>query len=201
LSSFFFGNARQVAWGDPRQFPAFLTSIAKGSAASVPFFPFTITLMTARSFRSFDFVLSSSLATDNSLQFFPLSALAMLMLKLQAPAVTWWILLLSWHARLYHANIRSDFGPLRYLLVTPQSHRVHHSRDLAHLNHNYGATLSIWDYLFGTQFRRYDVYPETGIADERFPAETAQSVSGVLAAPMRQMLYPFGQLWMSRKGA
>ena len=128
---------------------------------------------------------------------YTLSVLPMLMLKLQEPAVTWWILLLAWHARLYHANIRSNFGPLRYLFVTPQSHRMHHSRDAAHFNCNYGATLSIWDYLFGTQFRRYDLYPETGIDDEKFPAETAQSVSSVLATPVRQLLYPFQQLWKS----
>jgi hypothetical protein len=74
---------------------------------------------------------------------------------------------------------------------------MHHSRDAAHFNCNYGATLSIWDYLFGTQFRRYDLYPETGIDDEKFPADTAQSVSSVLATPVRQLLYPFQQLWKS----
>src|SRR5450432_1125570 len=88
----------------------------------------------------------------------PVSVLPMLMLGLQAPELTWWLLLLSWHARLYHANIKSDFGPLRYLIVTPQSHRVHHSKVSEHLNHNYGAMLSVWDYLFRTQYRCYDVY-------------------------------------------
>jgi sterol desaturase/sphingolipid hydroxylase (fatty acid hydroxylase superfamily) len=126
---------------------------------------------------------------------YTLSVLPMLMLNLQEPTVLWWILLLSWHARLYHANIRSNFGPLRYLLVTPQSHRVHHSKESAHFNCNYGATLSIWDYLFGTQFRQYDIYPETGIADETFPTETDQSIHGVLLTPLRQLIHPFRQLW------
>lgn len=123
--------------------------------------------------------------------------LPMLMLKLEAPAVTWWLLLLSWHARLYHANIRSDFGALRYLLVTPQSHRVHHSRHPEHFDRNYGAMLSVWDHLFGTQYRHYDIYPETGVEDETFPVETARSVAGVFATTMRQLLYPFHQLWMN----
>lgn len=130
---------------------------------------------------------------------YTVSVLPLLMLKLQEPTVIWWILLLSWHARLYHANIRSDFGPLRYLLVTPQSHRVHHSRQSEHLNHNYGATLSVWDYLFGTQLRRYDVYPETGIDDEKFPLDTAHDIPSLVITPVRQMLYPFLQLWTSRK--
>ena len=126
----------------------------------------------------------------------PVSVLPMLMLGLQAPEITWWLLLLAWHARLYHANIRSHFGLLRYVIVTPQSHRVHHSRDPRHLNHNYGAMLSVWDYLFGTQYRQYDVYPETGIDDEKFPIENAQSISSMLTSPLRQMSYPFQQVWM-----
>jgi sterol desaturase/sphingolipid hydroxylase (fatty acid hydroxylase superfamily) len=124
----------------------------------------------------------------------------MLLLGVQAPSLIWWTLLLSWHARLYHANVRMNFGPLRYIFVTPQSHRIHHSREREHYDLNYGAMLSIWDYLFRTQYRRYDVYPETGIDDEKFPGETAQSVAGVLTAPLRQMLYPFRQLWPGRKG-
>jgi sterol desaturase/sphingolipid hydroxylase (fatty acid hydroxylase superfamily) len=126
----------------------------------------------------------------------PVSVLPMLMLGLQAPEITAWLLLLAWHARLYHANIRSHFGLLRYVIVTPQSHRVHHSRDPRHMNHNYGAMLSVWDYLFGTQYRQYDVYPETGIDDEKFPIENAQSISSMLTSPLRQMSYPFQQVWM-----
>ena len=124
--------------------------------------------------------------------------LPMLMLGLQAPEVTWWILLLVWHARLYHANIRTNFGWLRYLIVTPQSHRVHHSRSAEHLNRNYGAMLSVWDYLFATQYRQYDEYPQTGIDDERFPRESSRSFGGILMTPIRQLLYPFPQLWIRR---
>lgn len=124
--------------------------------------------------------------------------LPMLMLGLDTPHLVWWVLLLSWHARLYHANIRSDFGPLRYVFVTPQSHRVHHSRHPEHFDRNYGAMLSVWDYLFGTQYRRYDVYPETGVQDEDFPVETTDSVSGVLATTIREMLYPFRRLFRTR---
>ncbi|HVT87742.1 MAG TPA: sterol desaturase family protein [Tepidisphaeraceae bacterium] len=128
----------------------------------------------------------------------PVAVLPMLMLGLDAPEVTWWLLLLAWHARLYHANIKSDFGVLRYVFVTPQSHRVHHSCRPEHFDCNYGAMLSVWDYLFGTQYRRYDVYPETGIDDDTFPAESAHSVSGVVGNVVRQMVYPFKRLWRMR---
>lgn len=117
--------------------------------------------------------------------------LPLLMLGLQPPAMTWWLLLLVWHSRFYHANIRTNLGWLRYLVVTPQSHRVHHSRNPSHFNRNYGAMLSVWDQLFGTQHRRYDEYPQTGIDDEAFPREHARTLGGIVLTPLRQMAYPF----------
>jgi len=55
-----------------------------------------------------------------------------------------------------HANLRLPGGLERVLpgvLVTPAMHRVHHSSAQPETDSNYGATLSIWDRLFGT-FRR-----------------------------------------------
>lgn len=124
----------------------------------------------------------------------PLSVLPMLILGLQAPEVTWWLLLTSWHTRMQHANIRANFGPLRYLIVTPQSHRVHHSRRPEHFNQNYGSIFSFWDYLFGTRCKDSNVYPETGIADESFPAESGNSIFGVLQTLLQQLIYPFRQI-------
>ena len=53
---------------------------------------------------------------------------------------------------LNHANIRLPLGPLQYLLNSPQMHIWHHSLELPEGSSgvNYGITLSIWDYLFGT---------------------------------------------------
>ncbi|MCW8890736.1 MAG: heavy metal translocating P-type ATPase metal-binding domain-containing protein, partial [Sedimenticola sp.] len=49
-----------------------------------------------------------------------------------------------------HSNIHMTTGPLRYLLATPELHRIHHSRRIEEHNSNYGDSLSIWDRLFGT---------------------------------------------------
>ncbi len=104
-------------------------------------------------------------------------------------AVTW---VRHWHTRVYHSNIRSNFGWLRYLLVTPQSHRVHHSVEIPHRDSNFGLTFSIWDHLFGTQYRGYDEYPQTGIDDEEFPFEQAgQGRFGAVGRLVSQLLYPF----------
>lgn len=53
---------------------------------------------------------------------------------------------------LNHANINVPYGPLRYLLNSPQMHIWHHAKNLPEGRYgiNYGLTLSLWDYLFGT---------------------------------------------------
>jgi sterol desaturase/sphingolipid hydroxylase (fatty acid hydroxylase superfamily) len=47
-----------------------------------------------------------------------------------------------------HTNIDVNIGPLRWIVITPAYHRVHHST--AHSRSNYGTTFSLWDRLFGT---------------------------------------------------
>lgn len=52
-----------------------------------------------------------------------------------------------------HANVYLPVGPLKYLINTPQMHLWHHVEQLpeSHPNGiNYGISLSLWDYLFGT---------------------------------------------------
>jgi sterol desaturase/sphingolipid hydroxylase (fatty acid hydroxylase superfamily) len=113
-------------------------------------------------------------------------------LPLEAIGATYW--LRRWHERLYHCNIKTDLGVLRYILVTPQSHRVHHSKDILHRDTNFGETLSIWDYMFNTQYRKYDEYPETGVEDSEFPLEQEQTMRGFrshLILLWRQFTYPF----------
>jgi hypothetical protein len=90
---------------------------------------------------------------------------------------------------MYHGNLRTNLGVLRYLLVTPQSHRVHHSTELRHRDRNFGVLFSVWDQLFGTQYRGFDEYPETGVSDPTFPYRTAER--GPVATIAAQHLHPF----------
>lgn len=56
-------------------------------------------------------------------------------------------------AVLTHANIRypdSLDSPLRWLFVTPNMHRVHHSTARDEMDTNFGFFLSIWDRICGT---------------------------------------------------
>ncbi|MEZ5316504.1 MAG: sterol desaturase family protein [Vicinamibacterales bacterium] len=95
---------------------------------------------------------------------------------------------------LNHANVRTNLGPLRYVFVTPQSHRIHHAVEREYFDLNYGVSLSLWDHLFGTQCRDYEVYPATGIPDRSYPSETALGSGGVVRSFLRQQVYPFRKI-------
>ena len=61
--------------------------------------------------------------------------------------------LLNGMAIFNHANVslpRAIDRVVRYLLVTPDMHRVHHSTLVRETNSNYGFNLSIWDRIFKT---------------------------------------------------
>jgi sterol desaturase/sphingolipid hydroxylase (fatty acid hydroxylase superfamily) len=88
---------------------------------------------------------------------------------------------------LNHANINLDYGWLKYILNNPKMHIWHHSKELPaerKFGVNFGLTLSIWDYIFKTNYIPHsgrDI--EIGFeGDEHFP-------KGFLA----QELYPFNK--------
>jgi sterol desaturase/sphingolipid hydroxylase (fatty acid hydroxylase superfamily) len=70
---------------------------------------------------------------------------------------------------LSHANLRWNFGLLKYLFVSPQFHRVHHAIGWGHEGAksgvNFAVVFAFWDKLFGTADFR-DEYPATGIRDQ-----------------------------------
>ncbi len=88
---------------------------------------------------------------------------------------------------LNHANINWDYGWLKYILNNPKMHIWHHSKALPEERKygvNFGLTLSIWDYLFKTNYIPYsgrDI--ELGFnGDENFPKGFIQ-----------QEMYPLGK--------
>ena len=60
---------------------------------------------------------------------------------------------------LNHANLGWDYGLLKYVFNNPKMHIWHHSKELPEKHPygmNYGISLSIWDYIFGTNYIPYD---------------------------------------------
>jgi sterol desaturase/sphingolipid hydroxylase (fatty acid hydroxylase superfamily) len=117
-------------------------------------------------------------------------AIPLIVFEVRVPVIVCFSAFRRWYTPFCHTNIKTDFGPLRYLLVTPQSHRIHHSIEQRHQDKNFGSLLSIWDFAFGMQYTKWDEYPETGIEDQEFPHETRADLPSVLVVPIHQMLYP-----------
>ncbi len=74
-----------------------------------------------------------------------------------------------------HSNFTIPLGPLKYILNNPRMHIWHHARTLpegAPYGVNFGITLSLWDYLFGSDHIPGDGRDiELGFhGDEDFPA-------------------------------
>jgi sterol desaturase/sphingolipid hydroxylase (fatty acid hydroxylase superfamily) len=103
------------------------------------------------------------------------------------------------YAMYTHSNIRTNLGPLKYILVTPQSHRIHHSDLPEHRDRNFGNLFSIWDFLFGTQCLDFDAYPQTGTSDRNVPKPARGSLSAAFAAVGGMLVYPFTSLLQRRR--
>ncbi|HSI36620.1 MAG TPA: sterol desaturase family protein [Tepidisphaeraceae bacterium] len=129
-------------------------------------------------------------AIAQTVRFVPL-----MMLGVSNPAIVGYALAHATYTRFTHANIRTNLGPLRWLLVTPQSHRVHHSPHRRHWDLNFGVIFCVWDRLFGTHYRNDREYPRTGIRDHTFPVETSVRPDRLLVTPILQQVYPFRALW------
>lgn len=81
-----------------------------------------------------------------------------------------------------HSNFRVPLGPLKYIFNNPQMHIWHHAKQMpARYGANYGISLSLWDYLFGTAylptdgrdielgFEEVEKYPDTFISQQWYP--------------------------------
>jgi sterol desaturase/sphingolipid hydroxylase (fatty acid hydroxylase superfamily) len=92
---------------------------------------------------------------------------------------------------LQHANLRWTFGPLGWVLVSPAYHRLHHARDVQHLN--LGVVLTIWDVLAGrARFpARGDSPGPTGLDGRPFPVEQDDSARPALQLLAGQLIEPF----------
>ncbi len=89
-----------------------------------------------------------------------------------------------------HGNIRLSAGldrVLRWVIVTPDMHRVHHSVEEDETNSNFGFNLPWWDRLFGTyreQPRAGQLGMLIGIHGHTDPREVAR-LDGMLLMPFR----------------
>lgn len=130
-------------------------------------------------------------------RFHPIEIAASMLLKLAAiaalgapaEAVLAFEILLNATAMFNHANLRLPEGldrALRWIVVTPDMHRVHHSIVRHETNSNFGFNMPWWDRLFGT----YRAQPAAGheamtIGIEQFRAPREQRLDRMLTQPFR----------------
>jgi sterol desaturase/sphingolipid hydroxylase (fatty acid hydroxylase superfamily) len=67
-----------------------------------------------------------------------------------------------------HTNLKVNVGPLKWLIITPDYHRIHHSATI-HRGMNLGTTFSLWDRMFGT-------YVDPATVPETFPLGLGERV-------------------------
>jgi sterol desaturase/sphingolipid hydroxylase (fatty acid hydroxylase superfamily) len=80
-------------------------------------------------------------------------ALSVLVLGVAPLAVVTFEIVLNSTALFNHSNVRMPVAldrMLRWFIVTPDMHRIHHSTDVRETNSNYGFNVPWWDRLFGT---------------------------------------------------
>jgi len=135
---------------------------------------------------------------STALRFHPLEIVMSMGIKmamvalLGAPvlAVILFEVILNGMAMFNHGNIRLPLWldvRLRWVIATPDMHRIHHSIVRAETDSNYGFNLSFWDRVFGT----YRAYPKEGQDDmvigiAEFQHERDQRFTQMLILPFQK---------------
>jgi sterol desaturase/sphingolipid hydroxylase (fatty acid hydroxylase superfamily) len=92
-----------------------------------------------------------------------------------------YIIVVGFQAVFNHANVHLPWGPLKYVMVTPDFHHWHHASDEEAIDKNYAAHYAFLDYLFGTAVKSTKKFPESyGVVGDYMPDGFR-----------RQQLFPF----------
>jgi lathosterol oxidase len=92
-----------------------------------------------------------------------------------------YLVVVSAQATFIHANVRFDFGPLKWLIATPQFHHWHHAAEVEAVDKNFAVHLPVLDAVFGTMY-----------LPKRWP--NAYGIGSGPRVPhgfLRQLLWPF----------
>ncbi len=93
----------------------------------------------------------------------------------------------------HHSNVRVPprlDGALRWVIVTPWMHWVHHSRWRPETDSNFASVLSVWDRVFRTfRLRDQPWEIELGLDDDQSEREW-RTLQGMLVRPFRQQREP-----------
>jgi sterol desaturase/sphingolipid hydroxylase (fatty acid hydroxylase superfamily) len=94
-----------------------------------------------------------------------------------------YIIIVGFQAVFNHANVHLPWGPLKYIIVTPDFHHWHHASDDEAIDRNYAAHYAFIDYIFGTAVK----VP----ADKPFPAKYGVVGDYMPDGFVNQQMFPF----------
>ncbi len=111
-----------------------------------------------------------------------------------------YVVIVGFQAVFNHANVDVRLGPLRYLVVTPNFHHWHHSRDTEAIDRNYAAHFAFIDYLLGTAVTAERTWPSRyGVVGDYVPlgflAQQAFPFVGSTRSRERPSLSPSDAEW------
>ncbi len=85
-------------------------------------------------------------------------------------AINIYIIVVGFQAVFNHANVHLPWGPLRYVIVTPDFHHWHHASDDEAIDRNYAAHYAFLDHLFGTAVKSKRRFPDRyGVVGDYMP--------------------------------
>ncbi|PBB22899.1 MULTISPECIES: sterol desaturase family protein [unclassified Mesorhizobium] len=97
------------------------------------------------------------------------SLLPVFFLGFSLEAIAVYFIIATGHALLLHANVRMNFGPLKWVIASPQFHHWHHADQRDAYDKNFASHLAIIDALFGTFHIPGSRMPEKYGVDEPIP--------------------------------
>lgn len=90
----------------------------------------------------------------------------------------------------HHSHIWISFGPiLEHVFISPAMHQIHHSDNPVHYDKNYGVSLAIWDWIFGTLYiPARDETVQFGLSGAAEAPLMQQRLGVILVDPLRRMI-------------
>jgi len=97
------------------------------------------------------------------------------------------VVLTTLQAIFIHANVRLTFGPLRWVIATPQFHHWHHAHEPQAHNSNYAGEFPAVDALFGTLYLPAHRWPAQYGVDDSEPVGYLRQLVWPLHTPAAQV--------------
>lgn len=109
-----------------------------------------------------------------------IQVMGLLALGFPVKALAIYLPTLIFYGLFLHTNVRFSFGPLRYIVATPNFHRWHHTSAEEGRDKNFSGIFVIWDQIFGTYYLPKENPMKFGITGANVPKDF-----------LGQMTFPF----------